>query len=70
LCVTWMIVVPSWLSFWNKSMMASPCVECRLPVGSSAKTSFGLAIQGLPVLGFQRVHRLAVEVVFAFIVVV
>jgi hypothetical protein len=40
--VTWMIVIPSSFSFFNSFMMISPCSECRLPVGSSARSSFGL----------------------------
>jgi DNA-binding beta-propeller fold protein YncE len=42
-CVTCTIVVPSPFSFWNSCMISAPCSECRLPVGSSARISFGLA---------------------------
>src|SRR5439155_19979359 len=43
-CVTCTIVVPCRLSSRNSRMISSPCSECRLPVGSSASKSFGLAI--------------------------
>src|SRR5262245_37671209 len=43
-CVTWTMVVPSSLSFLNSSMISLPWPECRLPVGSSARISFGFAI--------------------------
>src|SRR5262245_16672926 len=42
--VTWMIVVPSSLSFLKSSMISLPWLECRLPVGSSARISLGFAI--------------------------
>ena len=37
----WMIVVPSSFSLLNRSMISLPCVECRLPVGSSARITLG-----------------------------
>src|SRR5512133_1709408 len=40
-CVTWMIVVPSSLSRLNSSMISFAWLECRLPVGSSARISLG-----------------------------
>ena len=42
-CVTWMIVVPSSLSFLNSSMISRAWSEWRLPVGSSARIRPGLA---------------------------
>src|SRR6185437_5883556 len=42
--VTWMIVVPSLFNFLNNSMISRPWLECRLPVGSSARISLGFAI--------------------------
>ena len=36
-----MIVVPSSFSFFNRSMIIFPWLEWRLPVGSSARISFG-----------------------------
>ena len=39
-----MIVVPSELSRLNSSMISRPWLECRLPVGSSARIRFGFAI--------------------------
>src|SRR5687767_9283250 len=42
--VTCTIVVPWLLSLVKSSMISSPCALCRLPVGSSARSSFGLAI--------------------------
>src|SRR4051812_9194356 len=41
-CVTSAIVRPSWLSRRKSERIASPVCESRLPVGSSAKTIFGL----------------------------
>src|SRR6185436_10007349 len=43
-CVTCTMVVPCRLSSRKSRMISSPCSECRLPVGSSASKSFGLAI--------------------------
>ena len=43
-CVTCTMVVPSSFSFLNSSMISLPWLECRLPVGSSARISLGLAI--------------------------
>ena len=39
--VTCTIVVPARLSWQNSSMISRACVECRLPVGSSANKSAG-----------------------------
>src|ERR671923_46330 len=39
-----MIVVPSSFSFLNISMISLPWLECRLPVGSSARMILGFAI--------------------------
>src|SRR4051812_49001858 len=41
-CVTCTIVVPLSFSFLNSSMISLPWLECRLPVGSSARITLGL----------------------------
>ena len=40
-CVTWMMVVPCWFSLRKSSMISLAWLECRLPVGSSARMIFG-----------------------------
>ena len=45
-CVTWMIVVPASFNFVNSSMISRPWLECRLPVGSSARMSLRLGDHG------------------------
>ena len=42
LWVTWTIVVPPSFSFLKSSMISLPWLECRLPVGSSARIDFGI----------------------------
>ena len=42
-----MMVTPSLFNCLNSSIISSPCLEFKLPVGSSANNSFGLAINAL-----------------------
>ena len=41
LCVTMTMVVPSWFSSVSRCITSAPFLESRLPVGSSARMSFG-----------------------------